>query len=67
MAVEDDNEIIVTTPEGLRRFHADGTLDMSFQTSPGGFLRLALQSDGKVVAATEASQGRFLVARYLSD
>ena len=48
---------------GLKRLNADGTVDASFTAAPGTTVNaVAVQSDGKVVAA-----GSFGIKRYLSD
>jgi uncharacterized delta-60 repeat protein len=66
----------------LNRFNADGTVDSSFGTGGGvltafpgmidqGAHALALQADGRIVAAGDAypstSGSQFVVARYLGD
>jgi uncharacterized delta-60 repeat protein len=84
LVIQTDGRIVVAgsadTDFGLARYHADGSLDSSFGTggkvttdfnvTPDAALAVALQADGKIVAAgrrTVTGENDFALARYNAD
>ena len=85
VAIQTDGKIVVAGTSGIStnnfaivRYNADGTLDTSFNGTgkvitaiPGGISSVAIQSDGKIIAAGESnatgSITAFTIIRYNPD
>src|SRR5262245_31511571 len=79
IAIQQDGKIVVAGGQSdfdLARYNTDGTLDTSFDgdgkvtTSFGVFdqaFAVAIQPDGKIIAAGTSGLGDFALARYNSD
>lgn len=73
IAVQEDGKVLIggethieaePYSAGLRRLHADGSLDESFTSAPGFVQALAIQPDGKVIAMGSVSQPPALADSY---
>ncbi len=79
IAVQSDSRVLCggefsavngTPRNRLARFHADGTLDGSFDPGPGprtDVFALAVQPDGRVIAGGDASANFFYLSRLHTD